>query len=372
MGSLRETLLKQQLQQEIELAKKLEIEGKMQQAITHYKIAASIYRRLAQISKSGDVYEFSDAAQRYEGVSKALTLSEKEGLKPDIIDSMLIYEKPTTKWEDIGGLEDVKKEVKEAVIIPFIKSKPSFVETIRSLLLYGPPGTGKTLLAKAASNTLKANFFEARTSTLLSKFYGESEKIVSMLFEKARKYAPSIIFMDEFDAIMVTRDTNVHEATRRVISQLLVELDGFATKKDEKIILMAATNRPWDLDEAMLSRFQRKIYVPLPDLEARKQIFKIHLKDVELSDITIKDLAEKSEGYSGRDIANVCREAIMFMIREENPNLENLNSEQIEKYTMKHRPLKKEDFAYAFSKVKRSVDEKTIKRYKEWKEKFGE
>ncbi|MEM5871300.1 MAG: ATP-binding protein [Candidatus Aenigmatarchaeota archaeon] len=369
MGELRESLLKQQLQREIEIAKKLEMEGKIKQAGTHYKIAASIYKRLAAISPRETATSFLDVASQYESLSENVEKIEK--LKPEIIENMFICERPTTKWDDIGGLEEVKKEVREAVILPMIKSKPSFIQLTRTMLLYGPPGTGKTLIAKAASNTLKANFLEAKTSTLLSKFYGESEKIINILFEKARRNAPSIIFMDEFDALMISREMGVHEASRRVISQLLIEIEGFSTKKDEKVILIAATNRPWDLDEAMLSRFQRKIYVPLPDFESRKQIFEIHLKEASLEGISFDNLAEKSEGFSGRDIANVCREAIMHMIREENPDLDKISESEIDKYQLKYRSILKKDFDYAFSKIKKTVDEKMIKKYEEWKEKFG-
>jgi SpoVK/Ycf46/Vps4 family AAA+-type ATPase len=298
--------------------------------------------------------------------------SGKDGMKsPETIDSMIISERPMVKWDDIGGLTEAKREVREAVILPMVKGKPDFVEIPRTILLYGPPGTGKTLLAKAASSNLKAMFFEAKTSALLSKYYGESEKIIEALFEKARKNQPSIIFMDEFDSIMLTRDAGVHEATRRVISQLLTEIDGFSTGNDGKVIIMAATNRPWDLDDAMISRFQRKIYVPLPDAEARRQIFEIHMKGTSLSDVTITRLSEMSNGYSGRDIANVCREAIMFMIREQNPKLEDLTPTQIEKYAMMYRPLTKKDFDHAFSKIRRTVNAKLMGRYEEWEETLG-
>ncbi len=371
MGELRESLLKQQLQREIDLARKLESEGRSKQATVHYKTAASIYRRLAYIAPREHAESFFSSASQYDDMGDTLRADREKMKSQEAIDNMVIYEKPAVKWEDIGGLMEVKREVKEAIVLPMIKGKPDFVEVPRALLLYGPPGTGKTLIAKAASSTLKANFFEARTSALLSKFYGESEKIIGTLFEKARKNAPSIIFMDEFDAIMITRDSGVHEATRRVISQLLVEIEGFSTKKDEKVILIAATNRPWDLDDAMISRFQRKIYVPLPDADARKQIFEVHLKGLVLSGITLGSLAERSAGYSGRDIANVCREAIMFMIRQQNPKLEELTAAQIEKYAMCYRPLAKDDFDHALSKVSKSVSEKSIQRYDEWKEKAG-
>jgi SpoVK/Ycf46/Vps4 family AAA+-type ATPase len=368
MGELRESLLKQQLQHEIDTARKLESQGKAKQAAVHYQTAASIYRRLAYVSPREHAESLFHASAQYENISGAMESAKDKEVSREAVDGMVIYEKPTTRWEDIGGLREAKREIKEAVVLPMVGGKPAFVDVPRTILLFGPPGTGKTLLAKAASNTLKANFFEAKTSTLLSKYYGESEKIIGMLFEKARKNQPSIIFMDEFDAIMITRDSGVHEATRRVISQLLTEIDGFSTKKDDKVLIIAATNRPWDLDDAMISRFQRKIYVPLPDAESRRQIFEIHTKGSSLSGITNVALSQMSEGYSGRDIASVCREAIMCMIREQNPKLEELTPVQIEKYDMRYRPLSRKDFEYAFSRIKRTVSAKNLARYSEWKE----
>jgi SpoVK/Ycf46/Vps4 family AAA+-type ATPase len=371
MGELRESLLKQQLQREIDAARKLESQGKAKEAVVHYQTAASIYRRLAYVSPRENAESHFHSANQYETISSAIQAGSDEAKSQENIDSMIISERPTIGWEEIGGLKEAKREVREAVILPMIKGKPDFVEIPRTILLYGPPGTGKTLLAKAASSNLKAMFFEAKTSTLLSKYYGESEKIIGALFDKARKNQPSIIFMDEFDSIMLTRDSGVHEATRRVMSQILTEIDGFSSGKDSKVIIMAATNRPWDLDDAMVSRFQRKIYVPLPDADSRRQIFEIHLKGTTFSGVTITALSQMSEGYSGRDIASVCREAIMFMIRGENPRLEELTPAQIEKYAMTYRSLDKKDFDHAFSKVKRTVSDKHLGKYAEWKESLG-
>jgi SpoVK/Ycf46/Vps4 family AAA+-type ATPase len=373
MGELRQSLLKQQLQHEIDLAKKLESLGKSKAAGSHYLRVASIYRRLAYVAPREYAENFFSNAAQYENLGNVIksTSPYTRVQSSEIIESMIISEKPTVKWEDIGGLEEAKKTIKEAVILPFIHNKPPFVESPRSILLYGPPGTGKTLLAKAASNTLNATFFEARTSSLLSKYFGESLKIISLLFQKAKEKEPSLIFMDEFDSIMISRDTGLQESTRRVVGQLLEEIEGFNTRKEDKIILMAATNKPWDLDDAMISRFQRKVYIPLPDKKARERIFEIHLKGATLRGITTSALAERSEGFSGRDIANVCREAIMFMIREENPKLEELTPAQIEKYEMKYRSLETKDFDQAFEKVKLTVDRKTIERYEQWGEQLG-
>lgn len=373
MGELRQNLLKQQLQHEIDVARKLESEGKSKDAIPHYKVAATIYRKLAYISPRGNAESFFKSASQYEAKSNVIrtTTPRTRAMSPEAIESMIISERPTITWEEIGGLKEVKSEVREAIILPMIEKKPDFVEAPRTLLLYGPPGTGKTLLAKAASNTLKANFFDVRASSLLSKYFGESSKIVSMLFNRARESQPSIVFMDEFDSIMVSRDSGIQESTRRVVSQLLMEIEGFTTMNEEKVILIAATNKPWDLDDAMVSRFQRKIYVPLPDSVARKSIFEIHLRGVALSGINASELAESSKGYSGRDIANLCRETIMLMIREQNPKLEKLTPAQIEKYAMNYRSLTGEDFNLGFSKIRRTVNEKTVKRYEEWGEQLG-
>ncbi|NIQ17488.1 MAG: AAA family ATPase, partial [Candidatus Aenigmarchaeota archaeon] len=364
MGELRNNLLKQQLQHEIDVAKGLEARGKSKQAVAHYQRAASIYRRLAYVSSRDHAESFFDSASQYEAMGKTIssTTPQARALSSQAIESMVISEKSTTAWEDIGGLREVKKTLKEAIILPFVHNKPAFVESPRTILLYGPPGTGKTLLAKAASNTLNATFFEARTSSLLSKYFGESSKIISMLFEKARKSQPSLIFMDEFDSIMISRDSGLQESTRRVVGQLLTEIEGFNTRGEDKILLIAATNKPWDLDDAMVSRFQRKVYVPLPDRDSRKRILEIHLKGAVLHGITHEKLSEMSKGYSGRDIANACREAIMFMVREQNPKLEELTPAQIESYAMNYRSLTREDFEHAFRKIKSSVNLETIKK----------
>jgi len=177
--------------------------------------------------------------------------------------------------------------------------------------------------------------------------------------------------MDEIDAIAISRSSEMNEATRRALTQLLMEIEGFKTSSYDKVVIIAATNKPWDLDDAFVSRFQRRIYVPLPDFEARIHIFKIHLKGAELADINFKELAELSEGYSGRDIANLCNEAIMVMIRKENPELGAIDVQKIDNYKLKYRALKRTDFEMAMKKIKPSVNPKSLERYKEWSERMG-
>src|ERR687895_727334 len=234
----------------------------------------------------------------------------------------VFVEIPDIKWDDVGGLTDVKQELMEAVEWP-LKYQEIFTYADatppKGILLYGPPGTGKTLLAKAAANESEANFISIKGPELLSKWVGESEKGVREVFRKARQAAPCIIFFDEIDAIAPTRggDFGNSHVTERVISQMLTELDGLEVLTN--VVVIAATNRPDIIDAALLrpGRFDRLLYVPPPDYESRKQIIQIHSKKKPLADdINIDDLATKMDGYTGADIAAVASAAVILSLRE--------------------------------------------------------
>jgi transitional endoplasmic reticulum ATPase len=234
----------------------------------------------------------------------------------------VFVEVPDVKWEDIGGLETIKQELREAVEWP-LKYQGMFAYADatppKGILLYGPPGTGKTLMAKATANESEANFISIKGPELLSKWVGESEKGVREIFRKARQAAPCIIFFDEIDAIAPARggDFGTSHVTERVISQILTELDGLEVLTN--VVVIAATNRPDIIDTALLrpGRFDRLLYVPPPDYESRKQIIHIHTKKKPLADDTnIDNLAAKMDGYTGADIAAVASAAVMLALRE--------------------------------------------------------
>jgi transitional endoplasmic reticulum ATPase len=234
----------------------------------------------------------------------------------------VFVEVPDVKWEDIGGLEIIKQELREAVEWP-LKYQGMFAYADatppKGILLYGPPGTGKTLMAKATANESEANFISIKGPELLSKWVGESEKGVREIFRKARQAAPCIIFFDEIDAIAPARggDFGTSHVTERVISQILTELDGLEVLTN--VVVIAATNRPDIIDTALLrpGRFDRLLYVPPPDYESRKQIIHIHTKKKPLADDTnIDNLAAKMDGYTGADIAAVASAAVMLALRE--------------------------------------------------------
>ena len=247
--------------------------------------------------------------------------AQKE-IQPSALREVLV-QIPDIKWDDVGGLEDVKQELKEAVEWP-LKHPETFqrlgIRPPKGTLLYGIPGTGKTLLAKAVASESEANFISVKGPELLSKWVGESEKGVREVFRKAKQASPTVIFFDEIDAIASTRSGNDTDSgvTKRVVNQLLTEMDGLEELEDVAII--AATNRPDILDAGLMrpGRFDRHIQVKEPDEEARISIFKVHTKGMPLADdVDIKKLAKNTEGYVGADIEAVCREAAMLALRED-------------------------------------------------------
>ncbi|ANF21948.1 CDC48 family AAA ATPase [Thermococcus piezophilus] len=285
----------------------------------------------------------------------------------------VLLEVPNVRWDDIGGLEDVKQELKEAVEWP-LKYPEAFlglgITPPKGILLYGPPGTGKTLLAKAVATESEANFIAIRGPEVLSKWVGESEKNIREIFRKARQAAPTVIFIDEIDAIASRRGTDVNRVTDRLINQLLTEMDGIA--ENSGVVVIAATNRPDIIDPALLrpGRFDRMILVPAPDEKARLEILKVHTRNVPLAgDISLEELAKRTEGYTGADIAAVVREAAMLAMRkalQEGIIKPGMKADEIRrkvKVTMK-------DFEEALEKIGPSVSKETMEYYKRIQEQF--
>ncbi len=267
----------------------------------------------------------------------------------------IYVEIPEVSWDDIGGLEEVKLELRQSVEWP-LKYPEMFkrigIKPPRGILLYGPPGTGKTLLAKAVATESGANFIAVRGPEILSKWVGESEKAVREIFRKARLYAPVVIFFDEIDSIAPARGFSADSrVTERIVSQLLTEMDGIS--RIDNVVVIAATNRPDILDPALLrpGRFDKIIYVPPPDLNSRLEILKIHTRYTPLAeDVDLYEIAQRTEGYSGADLEALVREAAMRALKED------MNSTKI---YMRH-------FLQAMERVKPSITPDIVKMYEEW------
>jgi len=244
---------------------------------------------------------------------------EKKKMQTKLNDAIMM-EKPNIKWDDVAGLEGAKEALKEAVILP-IKFPHLFTgkrQPWRGILLFGPPGTGKSYLAKAvATEANNSTFFSVSSADLVSKWLGESEKLVKNLFEMAREHKPSIIFIDEVDSLTSSRSDNESESARRIKTEFLVQMQGVGNDNDG-ILVLGATNIPWVLDAAIRRRFEKRIYIDLPEANARSYMFKLNLGETahSLTEENFRDLGLRTDGYSGADIAIVVRDALMQPVRK--------------------------------------------------------
>ncbi|XP_055677645.1 katanin p60 ATPase-containing subunit A-like 1 [Lutzomyia longipalpis] len=301
--------------------------------------------------------------------------SHADGDLVDMLERDILQKNPNIRWDDIADLVEAKRLLEEAVVLPMWM--PDYFKGIRrpwkGVLMVGPPGTGKTMLAKAVATECGTTFFNVSSSTLTSKYRGESEKLVRLLFEMARFYAPSTIFIDEIDSLCSRRGSeSEHEASRRVKSELLVQMDGISSDEATKVVMvLAATNFPWDIDEALRRRLEKRIYIPLPNDDGREALLKINLREVQLDpSVDLKSIARKLQGYSGADITNVCRDASMMSMRRK---IAGLKPEQIKLLAKEEvdLPVSTKDFIEAISKCNKSVSKHDLEKYEQWMREFG-
>lgn len=363
-------------------AKSRQEQGSLQEAAAAYRQCGSLMAKYAKYAVSPKV-----RASREEQSKGYLVLAEQlesgkvpvpaaEGaVAPEDYEAEIagLIHKSSVTWDDIGGLDETKREIKAAYGLTLAR-KPEGVRLTgwEKILFYGPPGTGKTLLAAATSNGLDATFFNVKVSNLLSKYFGESTKLITALYEHARERSPSVVFLDEFDALSVPRGMGDSGAERRVVSTMLAELDGLSGKDSEAYVLtIGATNVPWLVDKALLSRFEKKMSIPLPDKEARRRIFEINLDGKGYQTLVPLDrLVKQTERFSGRELDRLCREAINHMVKEMNPDLideVDKGLEAIEQYQIKVRSLTEADFDWSLRVVEPETSVTDLKRFQEWR-----
>jgi katanin p60 ATPase-containing subunit A1 len=281
------------------------------------------------------------------------------------------------RWEDIGGLEDTKQAIKSAYGQALAR-KPAgvVISGWRNLLLYGPPGTGKTMIASATAGNLEATFFNVKVSNLLSKYFGESTKLISALYMVARRMAPAVVFLDEFESLTPVRGSGESSAERRIVSTFLAELDGLESKEVENLVLtMGSTNTPWLIDPAILSRFQRRIYIPLPDAAARRAILDINLsRNGHRSQLSLEELVQRTGGLSGREVEQLCLIGVEQMLRRANPSLAQIVDQgrrAVEAYELQVEPLSEADFAAGFAEVSPVATPEMLAQFEAWGKRAG-
>ncbi|KAL3613119.1 hypothetical protein CASFOL_038368 [Castilleja foliolosa] len=284
------------------------------------------------------------------------------------------------KFDDVGALETVKNALDELVILPMKKpglfSRGNLRRSCKGLLLFGPPGTGKTLIAKAVATEAGAHFINVTPSSITSLYYGEEEKLARALFSFARKLAPTVIFIDEIDSLLGARGGRTeHEATRSLRNEFMLSWDGLVSKENERVLVLGATNRPFDIDDAVIRRMPRRIYVGLPDLENRSKILKVHLANEELEPgFSLEQLAAATEGYSGSDLKNLCLAAAYKPVQDYLQQESKSKGGDGGDGAPALRPLTLDDFIQSKAQVAPSVAHSTtsLRKLQEWNEWFGE
>jgi len=271
----------------------------------------------------------------------------------------IIMESPKVRWSDIVGLDQAKRLLKEAVVMPvkFPQLFTGLLQPWKGVLLHGPPGTGKTMLAKAVATECRTTFFNISASTIVSKWRGDSEKLVRVLFELARYHAPSTIFLDEIDSLMSQRGGgDEHEGSRRLKTELLIQMDGLAKTKD-LVFVLAASNLPWELDQAMLRRLEKRVLVDLPNKEARLLMLRQCLTPdrADVLNLDLEGLATQTEGYSGADIVLVCKEAAMRPLRRVMQLLESGALDKAAESSLRLDPICQQDLSAALQTTKPAI-----------------
>lgn len=287
----------------------------------------------------------------------------------ELIMSEIMDHGPPVAWDDIAGLEFAKATIKEIVVWPMLR--PDIFTGLRGppkgILLFGPPGTGKTLIGKCIACQSGATFFSISASSLTSKWVGEGEKMVRALFAIARCHQPAVIFIDEIDSLLSQRTDGEHDSSRRIKTEFLVQLDGAATSAEDRILVVGATNRPQEIDEAARRRLAKRLYIPLPEAEARRQIV-TNLMSREKSQLgadEMEQVVQGTEGFSGADMTQLCREAALGPIRSIRlSDIATITAEQV-------RPILYTDFQEALKTVRPSVSSKDLELYEEWNKTFG-
>src|SRR5882672_713325 len=332
----------------LQLAK--ESEGKLQaarmkQAQELVTLARTVKERKAKLREKAAIRAGAPADEDKDGIPKEWTLAEK----------------PKLRFDDIAGLEDVKEQIRIKMILPFShpeKAKRYKVKTGGGILLYGPPGTGKTMIAKAVAGELDATFFAIAPSEILNKWVGESEKNIRKLFDAARQSQKAVVFIDEVESLIPKRrDAEAGGVMARVVPQILAELDGFEAREGQSVMFLGATNEPWNIDYAMLrpGRLDEKIYIGLPDPAARRRILELNLRGIPLTDdVDFDGLASRLEGYSGADVAYLCRKVA------EQTFLESVGRPS-------ERPIAGTDFDRVLTTLRSSVASSDLERFRKFR-----
>ncbi|MFH0897243.1 MAG: ATP-binding protein [Candidatus Bathyarchaeota archaeon] len=350
----------------------LESQGLWKMALPKYQNAIGMLKKLCAIYPNSSQHKiYNDYITQYEKRVRELkgqetTQSKGKTVKKNLVDDMIFREKPNTKWSDVVGLDIAKKAIEDAIIYPCKRSDLFPLGWPRGILLFGPPGCGKTLIAAATACEINAEFYNVDAASIMSKWLGESERKVAHLFESARltsnRGKAAIIFMDEIDSLIGARAEEVGGEVR-MRNQFMKEMDSIVDKSKKLLIyIIGATNKPWSLDESFIRRFQKRIYIPLPDVDTRRGLFEFYSRQLLKlgKDVNFDELAKTTGGYSGSDINDIVQAVHLKAVREFFTEC-NPNDSQA-----KLRPIVMKDFSDVLMERRPSVSKETLLKYDSW------
>lgn len=375
-----------------EEAIRLDSQGSRPMAIQHYQRAVESLLKLVQLYPDYKLNKiYVERAKAYQNRIKALQesrgLDDSEDTRPTLhngngkstgavetlkadFDDLIIKDKPKIHWDEVVGLEDAKRALKESIVYPAQRPDLFPLGWPRGILLYGPPGNGKTLIAAATASEIAGYFINVDAASMMSKWLGEAEKNVAKLFSMARKIAqkenvPVILFVDELDSLLGTR-TNEVGGEVRVKNQFLTEMDGINAKSKElQMYVIGATNKPWSLDWPFLRRFQKRIFISLPDYDGRLQMFKLYTSPLNVDgNLKLEELAKVSDGYSASDIRDICQSGQLRVVNEL------FASGKADDGNSKTRSITTSDFRDILKNRKPSVSVEMNRAYMRWTEQF--
>jgi len=356
------------------LAIQLERQGSKDMAVNNYQKAVDLLMKICSLNPNNTwqnrlymerVGQFRDKIKALKETPQFEEESAGGVQQPAKFEQLVITEKPNVKWEDVADLAFAKRAIQDSIIYPTKRPDLYPLGWPRGILMFGPPGCGKTLLAAAVATEINAVFYQVDAASIMSKWLGESEKNVAQLFNDARAVAekeqPAIVFMDEFDSL-VGKQVQEIGGEVRTRNQFLKEMDSIADKSRNLLVyVIGATNKPWSLDEPFIRRFQKRIFVPLPDINARLEMFQIYTKNLKLGlDVDINGLAQLTEGYSGSDIRDICQAVQIKVVREF------FESGAVADPQAQTRLINMQDFRDILAERKPSVSQEFLKHYEEW------
>ncbi len=359
IDELKQTILKKQIEREREEAETLMKHRKYMDSCIHLITLSSIFRRAAYLYPPGSAENLFSLASSYESLALNIRNKEKSEdlqkmveIRNSLPDNLIFPEKPTETWEQIGGLEDAKMKIKNA--------------TDTAIFLYGPEGSGKRMLARAFAHEKGINFYEVNMHVILSKYFGEPREVIDVLFDKILKSPGSVAYINELDVF--TKEKTSFTEAKGIMLYLMAKIEEVKKYREFGVFVFASAKEPWKMDTDIIEHFPTRVYVPIPDPASRALIIKLHLSGSDSTQINMEEFVRKTEGFSGKNISELCYKVLEKMLLEQNPDINQLNVRTLER-NLSQRPIRDDDFTPFLEEIESKAV--STKEYEAWNREYG-